>query len=157
MGRIAVDFVVANNRDVVNAPGGVEIPEGVRHISLRGIVDTGAARLVLPQRAVAELGLKVAGDVGDRYADNRRATRPRAINVWLELCGRSGAFSATIEPDREDALIGAIVLEELDLIVDCATETVHPRDPDQIMTEIERPRSPADQGTSLRHSLPPLQ
>lgn len=137
MGRIAVDFVLANNRDVVNAEPGDAIPESVPHLSLRGIVDTGAARLVLPQRAVDQLGLEISGNVGVRYADNRRSTRPRATNVWLELCGRSGVFSATIEPDRQDALIGAIVLEELDLIVDCATETVHPRDPDQIITEIE--------------------
>ena len=52
-----------------------------------------------------------------RYADGRRATRPVVSNVWLQLLGRDGVFSAVIEPDREDALIGAIVLEELDLLV----------------------------------------
>jgi hypothetical protein len=137
MGRIAVDFVLANNRDVVQAQPGDMIPGSVPHITLRGIVDTGAARLVLPQKAIEALDLELSGEVGVRYADNRRATRPRATNVWLQLCGRDGVFSATVEPDREDALIGAIVLEELDLIVDCATETVHPRDPDRIISEIE--------------------
>ena len=137
MGRVAVDFVVANNRDVVMAEPGDAIPGSVKHITVHGIVDTGAARLVLPQRAADELGLEPAGEVGVRYADNRRATRPRVTNVWLSLCGRDGVFSATLEPDREEALIGAIVLEELDLIVDCATESIHPRDPDRIVTEIE--------------------
>jgi len=137
MGRVAVDFVVANNRDVVTADPGDTIPDSVKHITLHGIVDTGAARLVLPQRAADELNLEQAGEVTVRYADNRRANRPRVTNVWLTLCGREGVFSATVEPDREEALIGAIVLEELDLIVDCATESIHPRDPDRIVTEIE--------------------
>lgn len=137
MGRVAVDFVVANNRDVVTAAPGDAIPDSVKHITVEGIVDTEAARLVLPQRAADELNLEQAGEVGVRYADNRRATRPRVTNVWLSLCGREGVFSATLEPDREKALVGAIVLEELDLIVDCATESIHPRDPDGILTEIE--------------------
>jgi hypothetical protein len=41
------------------------------------------------------------------------------------------------EPDRADALIGAIVLEEFDLLVDCASQPLRPREPDSILTEIE--------------------
>lgn len=137
IGRVSVDFVIANNREVVMAAPGDAIPDSVKHITIQGIVDTGAARLVLPQRAADELDLEHAGEVGVRYADNRRATRPRVKNVWRSLCGRDGVLSATIEPDREEALIGTIVLEELDLIVDCATESIHPRDPDRIITAIE--------------------
>jgi hypothetical protein len=137
MGRVAVDFVVANNRDVVMAAPVDAIPGSVKHLTVHGIIDTDAARLALPQRAADELDLEPGGEVGVRYADNRRATRPRVTNVWLSLCGRDGFFSAKLEPDREEALIGAIVLEELDLIVDCATELIHPRDPDRIVTEIE--------------------
>ena len=137
MGRITVDIVLADNREVVKAALEDRIPESVKHLTVQGLVDTGATRLVLPQRTVDELNLQQAGDVSVRDADNRRETRPRVTNVWLSLCGRDGVFSATVEPNREDALIGAIVLEELDLIVDCPTESVHPRDPDMIVTEIE--------------------
>jgi hypothetical protein len=42
-----------------------------------------------------------------------------------------------VEPRRTTALIGAIVLEELDFIVDCARQTLRPRDPDGIVSEIE--------------------
>jgi hypothetical protein len=72
-----------------------------------------------------------------RYADQRTATRRRVANVWLRLLEREGVFSAIIGPDRETALIGAIVLEELDLVVDCVTQTLHPRDPHHIVSEIE--------------------
>jgi predicted aspartyl protease len=137
MGRFSVPFVIANNRDVVQAAPGVPIPAGVKHLVLSGVVDSGAARLVLPQRAVDELQLQGHGETKVRYADGRRETRSVVTNVWLQLLGRDGVFSAVIEPDRSDALIGAIVLEELDLLVDCTTQTLRRREPDSILTEIE--------------------
>ena len=72
-----------------------------------------------------------------RYADQRTARRQQVRDAWLEYAGRGGDFSAVVEPKRTDALIGAIVLEELDLIVDCATQSLRPRDPDTIISEIE--------------------
>lgn len=137
MGRFSVQFVVANYRDVVQAMPGVPIPKGVKHLVLNGIVDSGAARLVLPQRAVEDLRFQAHGETTVRYADGRREKRSIVTDVWLQLLGRDGIFSAVVEPGRQDALIGAIVLEELDLMVDCTTQTLRPREPDSILTEIE--------------------
>jgi predicted aspartyl protease len=137
MGRFSVEFVVANNRDVVQAAPGVPIPGGVKHLVLSGVVDSGATRLVLPQHAVDELRLQGHGETMARYADGRREKRSVVSNVWLQLLGRDGVFSAVVEPGRPAALIGAIVLEELDLLVDCTTQTLRPREPDSILTEIE--------------------
>jgi hypothetical protein len=53
------------------------------------------------------------------------------------LEGRSSVFKAIVEPDRTEALIGAIVLEDLDLIVDCTRQKLVPRDPGGIITEVE--------------------
>lgn len=46
-------------------------------------------------------------------------------------------FNAIVEPQRDSALIGAIVLEDLDLIVDCTTQQLVPRDPERIVSAIE--------------------
>ena len=139
MGRFSVECLVANNRDVVNLGTGDRrfLKDRVKHMILSGIVDCGAARLVLPQRVVDELALQIEGETTVRYADQRREKRPLVSNVWLELLGRHGVFSAVVEPERTDALIGAIVLEELDLLVDCGTQSLFPREPDSILTEIE--------------------
>jgi predicted aspartyl protease len=137
VGRVTVDVELANYRDVIRAEDGELLPNGVRRTSVSGIVDTGAARLVLPQRVVDELGLTQAGETNVRYADQRTARRPIVRDVGLELCGRSSVFTAIIEPERVDALVGAIVLEELDLIVDCTRNELRPRDPDRIISEIE--------------------
>lgn len=137
MGRFSVDVTLLNNRDVQMAAGGAIPQDSVRRLVLSGVVDTGAAKLILPQSAATQLGLPLSTDTRVRYADNRTATRAVAEEVRLELLGRHGTFSAVVEPDRTTALIGAIVLEELDLVVDCVTQTLHPRDPNFVITEIE--------------------
>ncbi len=111
--------------------------ENVKHTVVSGVVDSGAARLVLPKHVADQLQLTVDGEVTVRYADHRQEKRPRVSGVWIELNGRNGVFSAVVEPNRNDALIGAIVLEELDLLVDCTTQSLYPRDPNTIVTEIE--------------------
>ena len=47
MGRFSVEFEVANHEDVVQARKGFLPPEQVRRARISGVVDTGAARLVL--------------------------------------------------------------------------------------------------------------
>lgn len=50
---------------------------------------------------------------------------------------RSSIFTAVVEPGRADALIGAIVLEELGLIPDCTRQSLVPRDPQGLFAEID--------------------
>jgi hypothetical protein len=47
VGRFSVEFEVANHEDVVQAKMGSLTPEQVRRQRISGVVDTGAARLVL--------------------------------------------------------------------------------------------------------------
>ena len=135
--RFPVDVVIANARDVVIARPADRVPESVPHRTISAMVGTGTMRLVIPQSLVDPLDLIIDGETTLLYADHRRATRTVVSNVWLQFMGRHGVFSAVVEPDRPDALLGAIVLEELDLIVDCITQSLHPREPDRILTEIE--------------------
>ena len=71
------------------------------------------------------------------HADGRTGLRSEAEQVQLFLRGRSGTFTAIIEPKRDTALIGAIVMEHLDLLIDCSKQTLMPRDPDYVVSEIE--------------------
>lgn len=137
MGRVIVDVALANHEDVILANAGMLAPEQIRRTTISGVIDTGATRLVLPQRVVQDLGLRISGEVTVRYADQRSAKRKLALDVELRLLDRESTFSAIVEPRRKDALIGAIVLEELDLIVDCPRQRVVPRHPEGIVSEIE--------------------
>ena len=137
MGRVTVEVELTNAEDLVLAKNGALAPDKVRRVRMTGVVDTGANYLVLPAQTAKQLGVPSLGKITVRYADRRRSSRTVVENVRLDLLGRHGNFKAIVEPKRTDALIGAIVLEDLDLLVDCTTQTLQPRDPNGMIAEIE--------------------
>jgi predicted aspartyl protease len=137
VGRFSVQFEVANYSEVVKARDGLLDANKVRRMSVTGVVDSGATRLVLPETVVEQLGLPIHDKVKVRYANNQSATRNAVRDVYVQLQGRDGVFTAIVEPKRQSALIGAIVLEDLDFVVDCTTQKLVPRDPRYVVSELE--------------------
>lgn len=137
MGDVAVEITVSNDRDRILASRGWLRAGAVRWVRLAAVVRPRVARLVLPMRVAEELRLEAAGEALVRHSGLPDEIRPMAAGVRLRLLDREGVFTAVLDPDREDAVIGMIVLGELDLIVDPATQSLHPRDPDGIFAEIE--------------------
>jgi predicted aspartyl protease len=136
-GRFSVEFEVANNDDLALVRRGMLPADQVRRQTISGVVDPGAVTLVLPQSVVKNLGLPLGKKLKVRYADGRRALRSVAEQAYVELLGRHDTFSAIVEPKRDTALIGAAVLEVLDLLVDCKEQRLVPRDPSGPVYEIE--------------------
>jgi len=137
VGRFSVEFEVANYGDVIKARSGDLRADQVRRQAITGLVDSGAAMLVLPQAVVKQLGLPLMDKIKVRYADGRTAQRREAEGAYVEFLGRHATFTAIVEPKRETALVGAIVLEALDLLIDCVAQRVVPRDPRGPIYEIE--------------------
>jgi predicted aspartyl protease len=137
MGRVTVQVKLANNRDVQMLEGGAMPADQVRRVSLEGTVDSSANWLVLPTAVADQLGLPMGRPITVTYGDRRAEMRGTAVQVELELLGRKGTFRAILEPQRTNALIGAIVLEDLDLLVDCKAQRVVPRDPKMMTAEVE--------------------
>jgi predicted aspartyl protease len=137
VGRFSIDFEVANLFDMNLAQNGSLAADQVRRFKISGLVDSGAVRLSLPQTVARQLGLKRKGKIKVRYADGRTATREPVKDVYVEIMGRDGVFTAIVEPKRKDALVGAIVLEDLDFLVDCTHQRLVPRDPNIVVSEIE--------------------
>jgi predicted aspartyl protease len=137
MGRFSAEVELANNKDLILAEAKLIPADKVRRVRVRGVVDNGAMRLVIPARIAEQLGLEMSGSFMVRYADGRTAERPTATNVHLTYGGRQSIFNAIVESDRESVLIGAIVLEDLDFLVDCINQRLVPRDPDRIISEVE--------------------
>ena len=137
VGRFFVEIQVTNHRDAVRADSGALDRSAIRRLRVSALVDTGATRLVLPAEAAQQLGLPEVRTVGVRYADGRQNRRTAVGDAEVEIQGRSSVFTAVVEPNRTEALIGAIVLEELDFVVDCIAQRLVPRDPDRILAEIE--------------------
>jgi predicted aspartyl protease len=129
MGCFHADIEVGNYNDLVLAEQNVVTPSKIRRMALSGVVDTGSTRLILPTGVAKSLGLTAKRRIAARYADGRVARRSEVEGVYVTLCGRSGVYNAVLEPDLASPLVGAILLEDLDLLVDCAAQRVFPRDP----------------------------
>ena len=101
-------------------------------------VDTGATLLVLPESVVRELGTPVIRTQTVKYANETLADRDVVYGVEVEVCGRKGVFEAIVEPNKTYALLGAIVMETLDLIVEPRDLRIYPNPRSRLpMAEIE--------------------
>jgi len=109
-----------------------------RSAEVDAVIDTGATMLVLPADLVERLGLRKIRDVRVRYANG--GSEPKGVYgvVTLELKGRTGNFDVLAETEGTQPLVGQIVLEELDLVVDPRSRslTPNPDSPDMPMVEI---------------------
>lgn len=102
-------------------------------------VDTGDTMLVIPGWLQERLQFPVIRTQNVCYANETTAERIVVHGVEITVCGRKGVYNAVIEPDKSYGLLGAIIMEELDLIPDPRGLKLYPnpRSPEMPMAEIE--------------------
>jgi hypothetical protein len=86
---------------------------------------------------VTTLGFRATGVITVRLPDGRQDKKEVVGDVQVQIYDRSSVFTAVVELGRSDALIGAIVLEELDFIPDCTAQKLVPRDPRGMFAELD--------------------
>ena len=113
--------------------------EGTSPEELEAKVDTGSVMLVIPRSLAERHRFPKIRKQRMSYADGRTTEKDVVGGVEVEILGRKGWFDAIVEEGRENVLIGAIILEELDLIVEPRSRKVfpNPRSKDMPMSEIE--------------------
>src|SRR6266404_312501 len=89
MGRFSVEVELTNDKDLLRAEVGLISPREIRRMRVRGVVDSGATRLVIPESVAKQLGLELSGNTKVRYADGRTADRSIVQNVHLGYGGRA--------------------------------------------------------------------
>ncbi len=112
--------------------------EPEKSVEVEALIDTGAMMLVLPQNIVDELGLRKMQERTVRYADYRTKVRSIYGGVIVDINGRSDLFSVIAEAKGTQPLVGQIVLEQLDLIVDPVARKVlpNPRAADMLIVDL---------------------
>jgi len=117
MGLVHAEITLKNAGDVINVRRGfIKEPE-IRQTVIQAVVDTGAMTLVINEQLRQELGLGVVGSRVATLANNVKETVKVAETVEVHWRNRS----MTCQPWVVGAgrtLLGAIPLENMDLIVD---------------------------------------
>lgn len=138
MGRVTARLQLQNALDAWLAQQGQIPPEQVRAVEVKGLVDTGAVMLVIPKAIADQLGVPEVRRATVRYADNRTAERPVVGPIQVTVCNRTEIFSAIVEEEVTEPLIGQVVLELLDLVINPQARTLapNPRSPEMPMVDI---------------------
>lgn len=127
MGEVRTKIKLENFNDLYSFESGKINGEKIRREEIISLVDTGSTRLVLPQDIVERLGLIKRGKVIVSYADERKEERDVAGVVTVTIGERCTDSDCVVGPPLSEPLIGQVILEELDLIVDCTDQMLKPR------------------------------
>ena len=109
-----------------------------KSVEVEAVVDTGATMVVLPKDIVEALELRKVREVKVRYANNKVETKPIYGVVTIELKGRSANLDVLVEEKGSQPLIGQVLLELLDLVIEPKTRKLipNPASPEMPMMEI---------------------
>lgn len=106
-------------------------------LNLRCKVDNGSTYIILPETVAQELNLIRPGKIKMRYADTRESEKEVALGLRVKILDRDIVTKAITEPERETVLIGALALEEMDLIADHGQVRTSPRSEKGLVEPIE--------------------
>ena len=122
MGEVKVTVELENYADREVARRGFLPEDQVRSQRVEVVVDSGAVMLVLPQDLVEALGLRTLRKAIVAYADERKVEVDMAGVVSVKVVGRTVETDCLVGPPGSEALLGQVVLEQADLLIDCANQ-----------------------------------
>ena len=118
MGIIYEEITLKNAFDVANCRRGLIKEHEIRQKTIQAVVDTGAATLVINNELRQELGLEMCGTSPARQADNKPIIVNVAEPVEVHWKNRSMTCQPWVASESGSILLGAIPLENLDIIID---------------------------------------
>ncbi len=127
MGEVRTTIELRNRRDLWLAELGQLPAAQVRSVSVDALVDTGAVMILLPQDLVERLGLPRPKKAIVTLANEQKIELEVATDLSITVAGREWETDCLVGPPECEALLGQLVLERLDLIVDPLKQTVTPR------------------------------
>jgi len=124
MGYVYADIILKNTYDVLKERSGyIQEPE-VRQVLVHALVDTGSGTLVINEALRQELGLEINKKQWITLADNTAKLCTYADPVEIHWQDRQSMVQPIVMDDAKDVLLGAIPLQEMDLIVHPAEHTL---------------------------------
>ena len=118
MGRVNAEIILENYNDVALYTQGFIKKNDVRTITVTSLVDTGAASLVINEEQRKVLGLGIMEERNARVADGRWVFCQITEGVKVHWKDRWMICPAMVVPSADEVLLGAIPLEDMDLIID---------------------------------------
>lgn len=129
MGLVYADIELANPSD-----------DGLEPLTVTALVDTGALWLIIPQHVAIQLKIKTLEEREVTLADGAKRLVPYAGPVRVRFKSRTGFTGALVMGN--EVLLGAIPMEDMDLIVHPLKQT--------LIANPENPNIPGSMAVGVR-------
>ena len=123
MGIVRTEITLKNAVDVANAQNGIIKEPEIRQTVVQAVVDTRAMTLVINEELRRQLGLLVVGTRVATLADDAKKTIKIAQPVEVRWKNRFMVCQPWVVGSG-NVLLGAIPLEDMDLMVDPSSQTL---------------------------------
>ncbi len=132
MGLVYAEIELINNVDLENARCHHIGEEDIRRTRVTMMVDSGAYMLCINDNIQAYLQLSFIEKKRVEVADGRVVECDIVGPVRVKFANRTATCSAFVLPDDSEPLLGAIPLEEMDVLIDPLRQRliVNPKHPD---------------------------
>ncbi|MDR0448392.1 MAG: aspartyl protease family protein [Treponema sp.] len=131
MGTVYAEITLKNSYDVMTCKRGYINEQEIRQTTLQAVVDTGAGTLIINEDVRQKLGLEVEGEQDVTMANQTPETCKVTEPVEVHWKNRKMVCQPWVIPGNGEILLGAIPLENMDLIVDPKREEVVGRHGDE--------------------------
>ena len=125
MGRTIEKVEIQNYTDIVDAKKGLIAESEIRTVEVEGIADTGATYLCLPPSVIEQLGLLYSHSRNVKTA-NGIVERRTFLGAYITIKDRYELMSVMENDHQTPPLIGYLVLEALDFVVDPKSQALIP-------------------------------
>lgn len=124
MGLIHIDLELINGIDLALSRLGKLAEDEVRRLKVSALVDSGATMLAINDNIRNQLGLLKVDERGAELADGSLATYDVVGPIEIRIPHRRCSVDAMVLPGDSEVLLGAIPMEDMDLIINPKAQTI---------------------------------
>ena len=138
MGLVKASIQLSNSSDISLSEGGFMQEQDIRRITVTALVDTGSIMLAINETIKTQLGLKVRDRRTAQLADGTIREMEIVGPVEVRFEKRMSITNAMVLPGDQEVLLGAIPMEEMDVLVHPASQKLivnpeHPNKPQMVL------------------------
>ena len=118
MGLVYADIDLFNSDDLALVSYGHKREDEIRKVTVKALVDSGAYMLCVNEKVVAQLGLRHIMKQSAQLANGDITEVDIVGPVEVKFLNRSTSCRAMVIPGENEVLLGAIPMEDMDVIID---------------------------------------
>lgn len=139
MGLIYADIEIINGDDLVMVRRHLMGEEEIKKMNLNALVDTGAINMCINENIQAYMQFPLIEHRRFVVATGEIKELPVVGNVEVRFKNRGTTCRAIVLPGDSEVLLGAIVLEDMDVIINARRQEldVNPESPDMALMKLK--------------------